>query len=134
MFKLNESKNKLEGILKLSDCEQDHLVKWIKNSQCSFYIGDDSNSQKFIKQFIKDEVYCYIDLNTFLKYLKTVERIFSKYSSMYKKNSLNRIDEIFNRFSTMKQKDAKIILRYESDNRYLKILNVKNNDNFEKIF
>lgn len=50
MLTLNDAKNSLEGVLKLSDCEREFVVKWLSgSSQASFFIGDKPELKNEIK-------------------------------------------------------------------------------------
>lgn len=127
MLVLNERLDKLEGVLKLSDCEYEFVVRWLSgSSQASFFIGDKDEERLNVQKFINGNQYCYIDLNSFLSYLKTVEHIVKKYKSMYY-GPFNHLTDIHNRFSNMAQEDAKIVLSYEYPERYIRILNNKRN-------
>lgn len=71
MLTLNDAKNSLEGVLKLSDCEREFVVKWLSgSSQASFFIGDKPELKNEIKSFIFGEKKCYLDLNSYVSYLK----------------------------------------------------------------
>ena len=127
MLVLNERLDKLEGVLKLSDCEYEFVVRWLSgSSQASFFIGDKDEERLNVQKFINGNQYCYIDLDSFLSYLKTVEHIVKKYKSMYY-GPFNHLTDIHNRFSNMAQEDAKIVLSYEYPERYIRILNNKRN-------
>lgn len=125
MLELNESNDRLEGELKLSDCESEFVVRWLSgSSQASFFIGDAEEVRSKIKSFISGKKYCYINLPAYLSYLKNVEHIVKKYKSMYY-GPFNHISNIYARFSSMKQEDAKVVLSYDYPERYIRILNDK---------
>ena len=127
MLKLNEDKTVLEGVLKLSDCEREFVVKWLSgSSQASLYIGDKLEDQSAVKDFIIGKHICNIDINAFLDYLDKVKLIIQKYKSMYH-GPLDKIDSIYSRFALMNPTDAKIVLDYVEDDRYIRILNDKSN-------
>lgn len=123
MLELNETFDKLEGELKLSDCETEYVVKWLSGrSQASFYIGDEETDHENVRGFINGYRYCYINIPSYLTYLRTIEHIVKKYKSMYY-GPFDHIPAIYNRFSMMSQEDAKIVLNYEYPDRYIRILN-----------
>lgn len=125
MLELNEEKNKLEGELALTDSEKNNLVSWLKNCTGSFFIGDDVDRQTKIKNFIGCEAECYIDINSYLSYLAEARLIFEKFRYMYHESSIDWFEGSKQRFSDMSPNNAKIILSYNDDSRYLCILNDK---------
>ena len=125
MLKLNNDKTILEGVLKLSDCEREFVVKWLSgSSQASLYIGDKQEEKDGIRNFILGKHICYIDVKSFLDYLNMVKLIIQKYTSMYH-GPLDKIDSIYSRFTSMNLEDAKLVLDYVQDDRYIRILNNK---------
>lgn len=126
MLTLNDAKNSLEGVLKLSDCEREFVVKWLSgSSQASFFIGDKPELKKEIKSFIFGEKKCYLDLNSYVSYLKKIKIIVEKYSSMFY-GPFDKIDYLINKFSNINPSNAYVILSYDGDDRYIRILNDKN--------
>ena len=125
MLKLNENKTILEGELKLSDCEREFVVKWLSgSSQASFFIGDTQELHDEIKDFIHGKKKCYINLPSYVSYLKTIKQISNKYESMYY-GPIDRIDDYIDKYSNISPEDAVIILSYEENDRYVRILNDK---------
>ena len=126
MLTLNDAKNSLEGVLKLSDCEREFVVKWLSgSSQASFFIGDKPELKNEIKSFIFGEKKCYLDLNSYVSYLKKIKIIVEKYSSMFY-GPFDKIDYLINKFSNINPSNAYVILSYDGDDRYIRILNDKN--------
>ncbi len=127
MLVLNDNLDTLEGELKLSDCENEFVVRWLSGrSQASFFIGDSDTEHQNIQTFINGNHYCYIDINSYLSYLKTVEHVVKKYRSMYY-GPFDHLEKIYRKFSNMKQEDAKVVLSYAYPERYIRILNNKKN-------
>ena len=125
MLKLNEDKTILEGELKLSDCEYEFVVKWLSgSSQASFFIGDTQELHDEIKSFINGNKKCFIDLKSYVAYLKIVKQISSKYRSMYY-GPFDKIDEYISKYSTISPENAFVILSYNANERYIRILNDK---------
>ena len=125
MLVLNEDKTILEGDLKLSDCERPFVVRWLSgSSQASFFIGDSDAERSAVESFISGKKECYIDLDSYLKYLSQIQIIAEKYKSMYH-GTLDYIDDTIRRFSTMPKEKAKLALWYEHSDRYIRILNNK---------
>lgn len=131
MLKLNDGKNILEGELKLSDCEREFVVKWLSgSSQASFFIGDTQELRDEVKDFIHGKHKCYLDLPSYVSYLKNVKQISAKYKSMYH-GPIDKIDYYIMKYSHINQEDAVVILSYDENDRYIRILNDKSgyNDN-----
>ena len=127
MLVLNDNLDKLEGELKLSDCESEFVVRWLSGrSQASFFIGDSDAEHQNIQTFINGNQYCYIELDSYLAYLKTVEHVVKKYKSMYY-GPFDHLEKIYQKFSNLKQEDAKVVLSYAYPERYIRILNNKKN-------
>ena len=115
MLTLNDAKNSLEGVLKLSDCEREFVVKWLSgSSQASFFIGDKPELKNEIKSFIFGEKKCYLDLNSYVSYLKKIKIIVEKYSSMFY-GPFDKIDYLINKFSNINPSNAYVILSYDGD-------------------
>lgn len=131
MLVLNEDKTILEGSLKLSDGEGEFIPRWLAQSgQASFFIGDKEAEKSDIAAFISGKKACYINLPSYLKYLAQVSQIVSKYKSMYY-GPVDVLTPIINRFTYLPDSMAKVILSYETGDRYIRILNNKRgyNDN-----
>ena len=134
MLKLNNEKNTLEGLLKLSDCEKEFVVKWLSgSSQASFFIGDTQELHDEIKEFINGKHVCYIDLPSFIKYLKAIKQISSKYKSLYY-GPIDKIDEYIEKYSKIDPKEAAIVLSYNENDRYIRILNNKTNFSENRLY
>lgn len=125
MLTLNDTNDSLEGVLKLSDCEREFVVKWLSgSSQASFFIGDKPELKEKIKGFIFGEKKCFLDLNSYILYLKQIKTIIEKYSSMFY-GPFDKIDYLINKFSNINPSNAYVILSYKDDDRYIRILNDK---------
>lgn len=124
MLVLNASKTVLEGDLKLSDCEREFAVRWLSgSSQASFFIGDKPQEQADVALFITGNHICFIDLESYIPYLRQVKEIVGKYGSMYY-GPFGELDKIISRFERMKKESAKVVLSYQNE-RYIRVLNNK---------
>lgn len=133
MLVLDKTKTVLEGELKLSDCERPFIVRWLSgSSQASLFIGDTEEEKDGIQEFIIGKHECFIDLDSYLKYLKQISIIANKYKAMYH-GPLDYLDRLLRKFSSLSPSQAKVILFYERDfiehkkDRYIRILNNKSN-------
>ncbi|MBQ0035942.1 MAG: AAA family ATPase [Firmicutes bacterium] len=127
MLELNEEKNKYEGETQLSDCEKHFHVLWLSTSgQASLYIGDKDYLQEDCYNFVSGEKECFLNVESFKKYLQSIKEIVKKYSSMFY-GPIDTIDEVYNYFSRLNCEDAKIIISYVKNDRYIRILNNKSN-------
>ena len=133
MLKLNDEKNILEGELKLSDCEREFVVKWLSgSSQASFFIGDTQELHDEVKKFIHGKHKCYLDLPSYVSYLKIIKQISVKYKSMYH-GPIDKIDDYIIKYSHINQEDAVVILSYDENDRYIRILNDKSRYNSNRV-
>ena len=133
MLKLNDEKNILEGELKLSDCEREFVVKWLSgSSQASFFIGDTQELHDEVKKFIHGKHKCYLDLPSYVSYLKIIKQISAKYKSMYH-GPIDKIDDYIIKYSHINQEDAVVILSYDENDRYIRILNDKSRYNSNRV-
>lgn len=133
MLKLNDERNILEGGLKLSDCEREFVVKWLSgSSQASFFIGDTQELHDEVKNFIHGKHKCYLDLPSYVGYLKIVKQISTKYKSMYH-GPIDKIDDYISKYSHINQEDAVVILSYDENDRYIRILNDKSGYNNNRV-
>lgn len=128
MLKLT-SKNVLEGIMPGSDCENYFKFRWLSSSSTkSFYIGDKQSEKAAIYEFISNRKKCYIDKDSFLKYLSDLEEIVVKFRFLFY-DSVGVFQTIRTHFAALSKEDSYIYLSYSANDRYLKAASNDSNVN-----
>ena len=128
MLLLNQEKSVLNGALELTDAEGHFVVRWrAKSGQSYFYVGNGATSSD-IDVFLQDKAECFLEKDTYLKYLRNIKPIIEKYGSLYHGDNIPYLDAALNHFSTMPQDQAKVVIHHQANTTTIKILNDKQVD------
>ena len=123
------SENILEGIMPGTDCENYFKFKWLgESSTKSFYIGDDENQKRRVLDFLSGRQECFIDKESFFKYLDDLKEIVEKFKFLFY-GPINVLSTIRAHFVALNTNECSIYVSYRQGDRYLKASSLDKNVN-----